>query len=86
MCDLTERKQLEEHLIQAHKMENVGKLAGDVAHDFSNLLPAILGFVQLADNQLVLDETVNGNYIRQISTATERGPGLIRQLWAFCRR
>ena len=46
MCDLTERKQLEEHLIQTHKMENVGKLADDVAHDFSNLLPAILGFVQ----------------------------------------
>ncbi len=66
-------------------MPLAGKLAGGVAHDFNNLLSAILGFAQLADNQLVLDERVNGNYIKRITTAAERSAGLVRQLFAFSR-
>ena len=67
-------------------MPLAGKLGCGVAHDFNNLLSAKLGFAQLADNQLVLDEKVNGNYIKQKTTAAERSAGLVRQLLAFSRR
>ncbi|MCH8309370.1 MAG: GAF domain-containing protein, partial [Chloroflexi bacterium] len=86
MRDISERKQLEEQLFQAQKMESIGNLAGGVAHDFNNLLSAIIGFTQLANSQLAADERVNGHYLKQIEMAAERGAGLVRQLLAFSRR
>jgi signal transduction histidine kinase len=74
------------HHLSGSKMPLAGKLGYGVAHDFNNLLSAKLGFAQLADNQLVLDQRVNGNYIKQITTAAERSAGLVRQLLAFSRR
>ena len=76
---------ISQHL-SGSKMPLAGKLGCGVAHDFNNLLSAKLGFAQLADNQLVLDERVNGNYIKRMTTAAERSAGLVRQLLAFSRR
>ena len=82
--DVTQRKQLEEHLRQAAKMEAVGMLAGGIAHDFNNLLTIINGY-----SQLLLDALPAGgpNYTaaEQIMKAGERAAALTRQLLAFSR-
>jgi two-component system cell cycle sensor histidine kinase/response regulator CckA len=83
--DITERKQLESQLRQAHKMEAIGNLAGGIAHDFNNLLVAINGNAdllqdELGDNSDLLDLT------RQIRWAGERAAELTHQLLAFSRK
>ncbi len=83
--DVTERRDLEEQLRQAQKMEAVGKLAGGVAHDFNNLLTAILGFATLAEEDVPADSTVR-DALWQIRRSAEQAAILTRQLLAFGRR
>ena len=83
--DITERKKLEEQLVQAQKMEAVGRLAGGVAHDFNNLLTIILGRGQLAIEKLGPDDP-NRESLDEIMKAGDRAAGLTRQLLAFSRR
>jgi two-component system, cell cycle sensor histidine kinase and response regulator CckA len=82
--DITERKQLEEQLRRAQKMEAIGQLAGGVAHDFNNLLMVIQGHsdVMLArlDAADPLRKSAEG-----VQKATERAASLTRQLLAFSR-
>ena len=83
--DITGRKLLELQLQQAQKMESLGQLAGSIAHDFNNVLTAILGF-----SDLLLDETAQADprraTLQEIHKAAESGHHLTKQLLAFSRR
>ena len=83
--DITSRKQLEEQLRQAQKLESVGRLAGGIAHDFNNMLTAITGYSELALRQLPDDHRVRRN-IEEIKKAGDRSTLLTNQLLAFSRR
>lgn len=83
--DITDRKQLEAQLLQAMKLESVGRLAGGVAHDFNNMLQAILGHAQIALGTLTVDHPVYNDLV-EIEKAGLRSADLTRQLLAFARR
>jgi len=76
---------LEEQLRHAQKMEAIGTLAGGVAHDFNNMLTAIIGYGNMAVLRLPAEDPVQ-NYLRQILTAADRGATLTQSLLAFSRR
>lgn len=83
--EITQRKRLEEQLLQAQKMQMVGRLAGGIAHDFNNLLTAITGYADL----LLLRFDLNGlprRDVEQIKKAAERATSLTGQLLALSRR
>ena len=83
--DLTDRRVLEERLGQSQKMEAVGRLAGGVAHDFNNILTAVLGYANLlsesAEKYPELKDDVEG-----IRKAAAKAAALTRQLLAFSRQ
>jgi PAS domain S-box-containing protein len=83
--DVSERNQLQSQFLQAQKMESVGRLAGGVAHDFNNMLTAILGYVELSVLRLGASHEVTP-HIEEIRKAAERSAALTRQLLAFARR
>jgi len=80
-----ERKELEDQLRQAQKMEAVGQMAGGIAHDFNNLLQVIGGYAELLQMNLTPDDPV-APAISEIGKAALRGKNLINQLLAFSRR
>ena len=90
--DLTEEKaareahkKLQEQLIQARKMESVGRLAGGVAHDFNNMLSIIIGNTELALEDLGQGSPVVPN-LEEVQNAARRSADLTRQLLAFARK
>lgn len=83
--DITSRKQLEEQLLQAQKMESVGRLAGGVAHDFNNMLQAVMGNLELALHDIEPDSELHG-YLNIAYNSAERSANLTRQLLAFARK
>jgi two-component system cell cycle sensor histidine kinase/response regulator CckA len=83
--DITERKQLEEQLRQAQKMEAIGQLAGGVAHDFNNMLTAIIGHLGLLRTAPGMTPEIAGS-LKEIGAAANRAAKLTSQLLAFSRR
>jgi PAS domain S-box-containing protein len=83
--DVRARKQLEGQLLQAQKLEAVGRLAGGVAHDFNNMLQTILGY---ADVLLLESDEADSAYecLTEIRSAAQRSADLTRQLLAFARK
>jgi signal transduction histidine kinase len=90
--DITDRKQaeaalkkLEGQLIQAQKMESVGRLAGGVAHDYNNISSIIIGYAELTMGKLKPDDALYG-YLEEILAAAQRAAAITRQLLAFARK
>ncbi|MEO6325267.1 MAG: ATP-binding protein [Thermoanaerobaculia bacterium] len=83
--DLTEQRRLDDQLRSVQKMEAVSRLAGGVAHDFNNILTAILGFSELVLSRLPQNDPLR-NPVTQIKSAGERAAALTRQLLAFSRK
>jgi PAS domain S-box-containing protein len=83
--DITERKRLEEKLRDGHKMEAVGQLAGGVAHDFNNMLAAMMMSLDLLQDNANLDPDLRGA-LQELSAGAQRAATLTRQLLMFSRR
>ena len=83
--DITERKRLEEELLQAQKMDAVGRLAGGIAHDFNNILTAILGYSDLIIGQTDERQWMY-KHLTEIRKAADFAASLTHQLLAFSRR
>ena len=85
IMDVTERRHLEEQLVQSQKMEAIGRLAGGIAHDFNNLLTAILGYARFAISALP-EGTTTRDDVTEIERAGTRAAALTTQLLAYARR
>ncbi len=79
------RESLEKQLIQAQKMESVGRLAGGVAHDFNNMLNVIMGYTELMLEKTKTDNSMHDDLL-EIQGAARRSTEITRQLLAFARK
>jgi signal transduction histidine kinase len=75
--DITEHRELEDRLRQSEKMDALGRLAGGIAHDFNNILVAVLGFGQLAQEQLKPGDPARG-HVDEIVKAGESAKKLVQ--------
>jgi PAS domain S-box-containing protein len=90
VVDITARKAAEAQLLQAQKLESIGRLAGGVAHDFNNILFAINGYAELLEEDMAAEAPADLTDVRHsigaIRQAAERGADLTMQLLAFSRQ
>lgn len=81
--DVTERRQIEQRLLRAQRLESIGALAGGVAHDLNNLLSPIILSMQVLEARVV--EPDLQPMLRTVATSARRGADLVRQIVSFAR-
>lgn len=84
--DVTDRKKLKAQLVQSQKMESLGLMAGNVAHDFNNILTTIMGFSALLKENLSPHDSAAARYIQNILIASDRAQALTNSLLTFSRK
>jgi two-component system, cell cycle sensor histidine kinase and response regulator CckA len=85
LAEMHRRKHVEAALVEAQKLEAIGRLAGGIAHDFNNILTVILNYAEFARERSNQPEVVSSS-LEAISTSASRAADLTRQLLAFARR
>ena len=85
LLDISERKELENQLTHARKMDAIGKLTGGIAHDFNNLLASVLGGLSLIERRVPLDAE-QAKIVALTRRTAEQGSDLVGRLLAFARR
>lgn len=83
--NIAQRKLTEAQLLQSRKLEAVGHLAGGLAHDFNNILAAVMGFANLLVEDLA-EDTPQGQYARRIQAAAQRAKDLVQQIVTISRQ
>jgi len=84
LSDITEKRQLEEELLKAQKLESIGVLAGGIAHDFNNILASIMGNISLAKLDADPKDRIY-DFLEKAEKASKRATGLTQQLLTFSR-
>ncbi|MDY6822195.1 MAG: PAS domain S-box protein [Thermodesulfobacteriota bacterium] len=79
-----EKEEIKEQLYQAQKMESIGTLAGGIAHDFNNILASIIGYTELALDEVEKDTTIEES-LKEIYAAGARAKDLVRQILTISR-
>ena len=82
---ISEKEKAQTHLMQAQKIESIGTLAGGIAHDFNNILASILGFTELALDDVQKGTALEDN-LQEIHSAGIRAKELVKQILAFARQ
>ncbi len=85
VSNISQRKQLEQQLMHAQKMEAIGLLAGGIAHDFNNMLTVVSGYGAMVLEELPEHDPLR-SYVKEVLSATNRAATLTSQLLAFSRR
>ena len=80
-----EQRRLQKIALQSQKMEAIGTLAGGIAHDFNNVLSSIIGFTELALDEVVKGSTIEDS-LQEVFTAGKRAKDLVKQILAFARQ
>jgi len=84
ISDITERKEMEEALLQSEKLKSLGVITAGVAHEFNNILAVILGTAELLDSGFEDDQDLK-NGLNDIVVAGQNGAGIVKDMLSYVK-